>query len=328
MPLISVIMTVFNEEKHLDNAVESVLNQDLSDFELLLVDDHSTDGSFGMMQTYRELDDRVVVLRTPTNGGPARARNLGLEKAQGKYVAILDADDINMPGRLKTQYAYMEEHREVYLAGGNLVLIDGDDREVNVWKSGNYRPEDVQEVLPIRNCIAHSSVMFRNSGEFTYREKFEVSEEYDLYLNLLTACKRLANIPLFLVKYRLRPESLTFQQSEKIHLYAEKAREFYGQRLRGGKDKYQNFSSEDLPVLVSGDFAVSNRINLALKVRDYALALNYLREYKREYGKSPPRHIYLLLRIHICKIKQTAKTSSDYLRTLWRSTCDHIRKIG
>jgi len=301
---------VFNEEKHLSKAVDSVLNQRFGDFELLLIDDHSTDGSFGLMQTYGEIDDRVVVLRTPTNSGPARARNLGLEKARGKYVAILDADDVNMPERLQAQHAYMEEHGEIYLTGGNVVLIDGDDREVNVWESATYQAKDVQQTLPIRNCIAHSSVMFRNSGEFTYREKFEVSEEYDLYLNMLTAGRRLANIPEFLVKYRLCPQSLTFQQSEKIHLYAEKARQFYEQRLKEGKDEYQDFSPEDLSIGTCDDIAVSNRVNLALKMKNWQLARDYLREYKESHLGWPRGYFAMMTKVQTCRIKEAWKSRS------------------
>lgn len=314
MPLISVIMCVYNEEKCLSESIESVLNQDLTDFELIIVDDDSTDRSPELIEAYRRRDDRILVIRTGKNVGPAKARNVALKKAEGKYVAILDADDVALPGRLKLQYQYLEQNMDIYLLGGYLIVIDGKGREKDVWKSKCLDRTELEEALPKRNCIAHSTVMFRNTHEFFYREKFEVSEEYDLYLNMLSSGKHLANIPRFLTKYRLRPTSLTFQQSAKIAFYASKAREFYQQRIGDGADGYDSFRPGNMPADECCDASIFNKINLALRMKDWALARGYLREYKKARDKRFGKYIFYYTKTQICRARELKTKIVDVLK--------------
>jgi glycosyltransferase involved in cell wall biosynthesis len=97
VPSISVIMCVYNEEDCLPESIESVLCQDFTDFELIIVDDNSTDRSVEIIKDYQKRDDRIVVIKNNRNMGPAIARNLGIKRARGDYIAILDSDDIALP---------------------------------------------------------------------------------------------------------------------------------------------------------------------------------------------------------------------------------------
>lgn len=313
MPSISVIMCVYNEEDCLPESVESVLSQDMSDIEIIVVDDNSTDGSLDVALGYQKRDGRVLVIQSDKNMGPANARNLGLRRASGDYIAILDSDDLALPGRFRRQYEYLQQNDDIYLVGGYLVIIDGAGREKNIWRSECHQPTEVAETLPERNCMAHSTVMFRHTGEFFYREKFEVSEEYDLYLNMLTSGKRLANIPQCLSKYRLRPKSLSFQESAKIYLYASKAREFYRQRARKGHDEYDKFEPQEMLAGECHDVSVFNKINLALKMKDWSLARDYLREYRKDPSKSLSKYINYAVKIQIRRASELKAAIESFL---------------
>src|ERR1039458_5312287 len=121
-PAVSVIMPVYNGEKFLRTAVDSVLWQTFEDWELVVVDDASTDSTPDILADYR--DPRIRVLRNETNRKPAACANRGLAGASGRYIARLDADDVWLPDRLAVQLRYLEAHPEVTLVGSAAHLID------------------------------------------------------------------------------------------------------------------------------------------------------------------------------------------------------------
>lgn len=110
-PLFSIIVPVYNSGSLAAEAVHSVLEQTIDDWELLLVDDCSTDGTFGLLDPYVKRDSRIKTFRTAVNEGPARARNLAIEKASGRYMAFLDSDDLWRPEKLEAQLALLEQTR-------------------------------------------------------------------------------------------------------------------------------------------------------------------------------------------------------------------------
>ena len=116
MPEISVIMPVYNTRtRHLQPAVASILKQTFADFELLIIDDCSTEDISGLIKDFA--DPRIRVVKTEKNGGAGQARNLGLSLAQGKYIALMDSDDIARPHRLQTEYDYLEQHPQIDILG-------------------------------------------------------------------------------------------------------------------------------------------------------------------------------------------------------------------
>ena len=108
MPLVSVVMPVFNGEKFLVEAIESILSQTFTDFELIIVDDGSTDGSADIIRAYAEQDSRIRFVQLAENMGEAGARNAGIAVASGKYIAAMDCDDISLPERLRMQVEFLE----------------------------------------------------------------------------------------------------------------------------------------------------------------------------------------------------------------------------
>ncbi|HEY4799706.1 MAG TPA: glycosyltransferase family 2 protein, partial [Bacteroidia bacterium] len=124
IPAISVLMPVYNAEKYLCEAIDSILQQTFTDFEFLIIDDGSTDKSVDIIRSYS--DKRIVLTTKPCNTGLIDTLNMGIQLARGKYIARMDADDISVAGRLKSQYQYMENNPDVLVVGSLYQCIGTD----------------------------------------------------------------------------------------------------------------------------------------------------------------------------------------------------------
>jgi len=191
-------MAVYNGEKYLRQAVESILHQTFTDFEFIIVDDGSTDTTPAILDAYR--DPRIVRLRNVRNLGLAGALNRGLEVARGRYIARQDADDLSYPTRLEQEVAFLEAHPQVGLLGTAYDVIDAEGHWV-----GRVSPptdnETLQRALVRRNCFGHGSVMMQRlvvKQVKGYEESFSAAEDRDLWLQLAERA-HLANLaePLY-----------------------------------------------------------------------------------------------------------------------------------
>ena len=151
-------MAVYNGERFLRPAIESILDQTFTDFEFLIVDDASTDDTPAIIQSYQ--DSRIRVLRTECKSGAGYARNLGLRNARGEYVAVLDADDVAYPHRLATQAAFLDAHPEIALVGSAYDLIDESGARLKTVYEPTT-PITIRWTLLFGGCIAHSTAMYR-----------------------------------------------------------------------------------------------------------------------------------------------------------------------
>lgn len=213
-PKVSVVMSVYNGEKYLREAVESILNQTLTDFEFIIINDGSTDNSTNIVQSYS--DKRIVFLQQE-NKGLAKSLNRGIIKGRGEYVARMDADDISHPERLERQIEFLENNPKHVLVGTNAIVIDENGCEL--FKSDlPSKDDELREAIRIDNPerfygspFFHSSVMFRKKiaiEEGIYEEKvFHYIEDILLWIKL---SKRgyLANLSEYLLTYRLVPEGI------------------------------------------------------------------------------------------------------------------------
>ena len=244
-PKISVIMPVYNAEKYLDESVLSILNQTFTDFEFIIVNDCSTDNSLKIIKEYAKKDKRIKVINSKKNFGAAKSRNKGLKIANGKYIAIFDAGDISLKNRLELQYIFMERNKEIFLCGFSAIAIDEKGKKLGIFKKFN-NPKKIKNKLLKGNPIVHSSVIFRNTNSYFYREKFESTEDYDLYLRILSKGKKITNMPDFLIKYRINQDSISFQKRFVQELFSEKIKKFYYERKKRGEDAYENFDATEI----------------------------------------------------------------------------------
>jgi glycosyltransferase involved in cell wall biosynthesis len=131
-PKVSVVMPAYNAERFVREALDSVLNQSFSDFELIIVDDCSKDGTWQILTEYAAADPRVVLVHNEQNLGEAGARNSGLQVARGEYIAAMDADDVLLPDRLMLQVNYLDAHPEVGVLAGQAIRIRSPEGYVTV----------------------------------------------------------------------------------------------------------------------------------------------------------------------------------------------------
>ncbi len=186
-PTVSVVMSVFNGEQFLAQSVESILNQTFHDFEFIIIDDGSSDGTAAILAQYQRSDPRVVVHAQP-NKGLIDSLNRGCGLARGRYTARMDADDIAIPERLERQVGYLEQNPQVALLGSSVNIIDTSGRLLSVLK---YPTDDkgIKEWLFRWHLVpfSHPTLVFR-SGAFCavggFRPAFVAAEDYDLLVRI------------------------------------------------------------------------------------------------------------------------------------------------
>ena len=209
-PKITVLLPVYNCELYIQTAVESILNQTFTDFELLIIDDASTDATVAILKKFD--DSRIQLIQKPVNSGYTTSLNYGLQLAQGEYIARMDADDISYPERFAKQIAYLETHLEVVVCGTTYKIVDNDKRIA--------LPEQHDAIkigLLWGNCILHPSVMIRKKviDDFSilYDTSKEPAEDYALWVRLLSMGK-LHNLQEVLVEYRVYGNQVSRKRAE------------------------------------------------------------------------------------------------------------------
>ncbi len=183
-PRVSVLMSVYNGARYLQEAVDSILGQTFDDFEFIIVDDGSTDATPAILDSYT--DARIVRLRNEANIGLTRSLNKGLAVARGEYVARQDADDVSLPERLQKQIEFLDVHTEIAALGTAYieVPIDGRPERLIVMP---HTAESICEHLFYSHCFCHGSVVLRHTCIVAiggYDESYRVAQDRDLWLRL------------------------------------------------------------------------------------------------------------------------------------------------
>lgn len=235
MQKVSVILPVKDGGRYIAQAVESILQQTYRNFELLIIDDGSTDGTRLILEKMAARDPRIRLIARPNRGMVATMRQL-VEEAHHEFLARMDADDIALPCRLEKQVAYLEGHPECLAVGSQILLMDPHN-----WILGRSafptEHENILDNLLMRGrssvAISHPAVMMRRSAVLqagNYRLEYPYSEDRDLWLRLADI-GRLANLEDLLICYRLHSKSITQLKSiEQRHYRQMTIREAYQRR--------------------------------------------------------------------------------------------------
>ncbi len=236
LPLVSVVMCVYNDEKYLEKSIESILNQTFGNFEFIIVNDGSSDKTPEILNSYAQKDSRIKVFHKENSGTTASA-NFGIGKARGKYIARIDSDDISYPNRLQKEVETLENNPSVGLVGGGSHLINSDGKIVGVR---NIKTKNPKRTLLYRNIFQQSDVMFRKSvfdSHNGYREKFLNGEDYDMWLRISEVAK-VIKLNDVLGQWRLNAGGYSFSR-RKEQLDSDKViKEFARQRRERGSDDY------------------------------------------------------------------------------------------
>ncbi len=201
-PLLTVVMPAYNTEKYIKEAIDSVLNQTFQNFELLIINDGSTDGTTEVVKKFN--DKRIRLIELSKNKGIAHCRNLGLKEAKGEYLAWIDSDDINLPTRFEKQINFLEENQDFGGCGTWLSRFKG-DKTLYVLKV-YANSEKIRAALLFKPAsIPNSTAMLRmneiKKHELWYNEELKIAEDYDFIFR----CSRkfnFSNIQEVLYKYR------------------------------------------------------------------------------------------------------------------------------
>jgi GT2 family glycosyltransferase len=270
-PIVSVVMAVRNGAEYVGEAVDSVRAQTFPDFELIVVDDGSTDRTPEILAEAAGGDERIRMIRQP-QGGVSRARNRGCTDAAGKYLAILDADDVAMPTRLELQVPFLDSRPEVAVVGGAGTLIDEDGRELGTAK---YPASEV-EVLSLLNAgrtpLMQSAATIRADAfraASGYRPVMEVAQDYDLWLRIAER-GQITNIPEPVVRYRIHGGQASTRDFERTAIGVCVALAAARRRQRGEPDPLD--AAELLDLDLAESLGVDRR-EVTDQAVDYALWL-------------------------------------------------------
>ncbi|HEY9639961.1 MAG TPA: glycosyltransferase family 2 protein [Coleofasciculaceae cyanobacterium] len=224
VPAVSVLLPVYNGDRYLAAAVESILTQTLTDFELLIIDDGSTDQSRKILAAYAAQDDRIRLV-SRENRGLIATLNQMLDMAQGEFLARMDADDIALPDRLARQVEFLQQHADYVCVGGAYDLIDPQGRKVLHLGMPETNAEIQQAILSGKTIINHPCAMIRRTALQKiggYDESMMTVEDLDMLLRL-GEIGLLANLQHTVLQYRFHRASVSAQKSEFQHQMAQEA---------------------------------------------------------------------------------------------------------
>ncbi len=273
--LITVIMGVYNGEKYLRSSVDSILNQSYKNLEFIVVDDGSTDGSLGILESYK--DSRLIIIKNEHNIGLTKSLNKALQIARGEFIARQDADDISDPDRLSKQLELLISNSDIGMVGCQAVVIN----EESGYVDDINLPLNINEsVLLESNQFIHGAALMRYSvlNEIgCYRDFFRYAQDYDLWLRIVQRYG-LLNSPERLYSLRRVSTSLTLQRFDQQLIFAMLAKGFFHERSHKGADSYHLLNDTNPNKLLKEQFP---RLFAAKPEEKYKSSL-YLAEQSRK----------------------------------------------
>lgn len=212
-PIVTVLMSVYNGEQYLNEAIDSILKQCFTDFEFIIVDGGSNDRSIQIIDSYSDLRIRLIVPKE-SRLRLAESLNIGLDLARGKYIARMDADDVSLPERLQTQVEFMEKNKEIGICGTWVQTMGNRDGHIVEFP---VTSDEIKGQMLFTCGFCHPSVMFRKAfldiKNFRYSERCREAEDYEFWVRLSSETEY-ANIPKVLVKYRISGQQVTSKNRE------------------------------------------------------------------------------------------------------------------
>jgi glycosyltransferase involved in cell wall biosynthesis len=225
-PVITVILPAFNAEQFIKKAIESILAQTFSNFELIIINDGSTDNTDQVIRSFT--DSRIKYIKNSENKGLIDTLNKGIDEAKGKYIARMDADDISLPTRFEIQVNYLNNHSDVDIVASTIIFINEKGEQTGTWPldTKTINSNQITEALITENCIAHPSVMGKTAifTKYRYRKGRVNIEDYDLWLRMINNGRTIAKIEEPLLLYRVHEQSITGTYLKKTNFYFKHAR--------------------------------------------------------------------------------------------------------
>ena len=251
MPEVTLVMSVFNGERFLTAALESIMAQSMRDFAIIVVNDGSTDRTAEILEEYAGRSERMQVVHQP-NSGVVDAANRACALARTPYIARMDADDISLPDRLERQLGFLQRRREVALLGGAAEFIN-ESGDVLFTVDVPTHHDEIKATLPERNVFVHSAVVMRRDALLAvggYRRAFsDTAGDYDLWLRIVERYEA-ANLAEVIVRYRVHRRQTTTMRLEEQTLAAIGARLSARLRRSGRPDPFDAMNAVTRDTLI------------------------------------------------------------------------------
>jgi len=207
-PDLSIVMPVYNSASYVAEAIESVLSQTFTNFELIIINDASTDGSTELLETFK--DDRLRIFTNDDNKGIVFSRNRGLNEARGNFIAQFDSDDIARHDKFEKQLDFLKQNPDFGMVGSWVRMIDNEGKLMaQTWKLP-AKPHLIPAIMLFRNYFVQSTVVVRKEALPTggYKSGYDVVEDYKMWIEIAQNNK-VWNLPEYLVNYRVHGSSAT-----------------------------------------------------------------------------------------------------------------------
>jgi len=225
-PKISVILKVYNAARFIESSVHSILNQTFKNFELITIDDGSTDESWAILRDLANKDQRIKLHRNMKNMGLPKTGNLALKLASAEFIAIQDADDWSYPDRLDRQVRFLEKNPECVALGSQMMMVNSDGLPIRLWKVPlSHADIDFRHINGFGLQLPHPTLMTRADTMRLvegYREEFPFSDDFDLLLRLAEVGK-VENLPDVLVRHTKHGENISRLKKDMWYRYKHKA---------------------------------------------------------------------------------------------------------
>lgn len=324
-------MSVFNGERYLSEAIQSILEQTFDDFELIIIDDGSVDGTAALLEEFRLKDSRIQVLKQE-NRGLVDSLNRGCFIAKGKYIARMDADDVAISERFSLQVEFMEENPGVGAVGGNVEFINAKGERLGFTSDFPRRNEEIQEIL-LQTCVIWHPTAFIRRQVFVdsggYR-KVKDAEDYDLWLRF-SERSELANLPAVLLRYRFHKSQISTRNRGRQLVAAVAAQASALARRAGKPDPLEQ--SAEISLQAVREMGVSEEtlqtaiargyltwIRKACSFGEYTLALELFEAMRSDHFQTAERWIvadsYLKASIACWHLRLYAKSAAMFIRSL------------
>lgn len=339
-PEISLIMSVYNGEDYLSEAIESVLNQTFKDFELIVINDCSSDSTAEILKRYAELDERVKVYTNEVNLRLPSSLNKAMSYAQGKYIARMDADDICLPERLEKQYKFMEENPQIALSSCRFMTLKN-----GVISSGGCGgkndEESVKALLLVTNPILHPGIIAKADVIKTlgYDKNFTCTEDMELWTRFVMAGYNVKIMSEYLMIYRLHDKQITETTLEKQRKeIVAVQKKYYSKFLEAMDSQQEEFYIDGIYFRENTDInkfcefyrwiKAVNRKNKAFKKQDLNYAMfEILAEYKRR-GLAKADLVKAMLSLGIMFLAKELPARKKRARKDGYNCIESAKKIG
>jgi glycosyltransferase involved in cell wall biosynthesis len=343
-PRVSVVMPVYNNAEYLEAALLSIRHQTFSDFEILIIDDGSTDASRDILDRHARDDERIKLFRLD-HQGTSNVMNYGIERARGEYIAIMHSDDTAMPTRIQKQVSFLDVNPSVGVVGSSYDIID---------KNGNclmtvQNPSSSQLCRTIlveegRNCVCNHSTMVRKSAfekAGPYHQLLWPAEDYDIWLRI-SDFSDVTNIPEALVTYRFHFENVSLRRTYQQSLAMAAAHEATLRRRAGDSyfldnvvpltwDKLNAQGVSNRAIFASMTFLYSSYLGVALRCRKTDVIARLFNEFAEAAKSRFEKHAYIrvisFLLVRLLNDRKYLQASKYLCYTLTKGPWGHFTTV-